>query len=294
MISFIVCVDLDRDAPFPVHGISHAVSIPLQDMSISELRDPVKAMTIEGTRQGLLQLVTLLNDLEIPAVFFHEARTLQMLDRDCEDLIDDLKVLNLQHGLHGFDHEDYSGKMTGVKISRLEQQSLIEKGKELVNEITGEEISLFRAPYMELGDHLPGLLVEADIFQDSSIYREATTAVAPEVSGKIVEFPVIKTPKLSSFDGMYTYLWPLFEGSRSLDEITKNYLALLDNSKDSNKVLSNCRYISINLHPWHLAFLVKEKRYFTKKESLKRSEELKKLLMTLKKADGNFSLFKDL
>lgn len=291
MVSFIVCVDLDRDAPFPVKGISYAVSMPLQEKLTSELREPVSSAVIEGTGKGLSLLIDVLNDLDIPAVFFHEARTLALLKEFYPVVIDQLKTLDIQHGLHGLDHEDFSGNLTGVKLTKVKQEKLIYEGKKLVQDSLDVKINIFRAPYMEPGEHLFDLLVNAGIYQDSSYYKEATAAIAPEITGELVEFPVIRTPKRSAFDGMYTYLWPLFEGNRSLEDVTANYLSLLANSKNQENRSPNTSFISLNLHTWHFAYLVKEKRYFREVEMERKSNEFRKLLLSLKKTGEDFTTF---
>ena len=75
--------------------------------------------------------------------------------------------------------------------------------------------------------------------------------------------------------GMYTYLWPMFEGKRKLEESISNYLELVENSKDE------VSYISINLHSWHFAYNIAQKRYLTKMEIKENLESFRKLISVL-------------
>ncbi|MHA1167089.1 MAG: polysaccharide deacetylase family protein, partial [Candidatus Hodarchaeales archaeon] len=232
MVNFILCIDVDRDAPFPVKGIPHAVSLPLQNRPGITGESPWKAATIKGTMEGMSLLLPLLNDKNINPVLFHEARTLDMIRKENPRLFRKITNDSFQHGLHGVDHEDYSGKLTGIQLERSVKESLLKKGIEIVSECVNEKITLFRAPYMEQDSDLLDILVENGITQDSSEYLESTFAIYPRRKGDLIEFPVIKTPRDEFFKGMYTYLWPFFEGKRSIEEIISIYTKLANTEKE--------------------------------------------------------------
>ena len=84
--------------------------------------------------------------------------------------------------------------------------------------------------------------------------------------------------------GMYTYLWPLFEGKRNLENISSNYLELVKNSQDE------LSYISVNLHSWHFAYNISQERYLAEKEIEKNLKFFTELITALENVkDVRFS-----
>ena len=83
--------------------------------------------------------------------------------------------------------------------------------------------------------------------------------------------------------GMYTYLWPLFEGKRSKEETIRNYLQIYKNTEIKKS------YISINLHSWHFAYLISESRYLLKDEIQKNIDYFAELIRELEKKGAIFS-----
>ena len=53
-----ICLDIDRDAPFPIHGVSHGVCLPYHNLSSKIWKNPTK-FTIEATVLGLKKLFKL-------------------------------------------------------------------------------------------------------------------------------------------------------------------------------------------------------------------------------------------
>ena len=130
---------------------------------------------------------------------------------------------------------------------------------------------------MRLSSNTIDILEELGFSYDSSIYKQSETGIFPYRTKKnIIEFPVIKTPKESSMKGMYTYLWPLFEKTRSEEEVVKNYIQILKNSKENDS------YISINLHSWHFAYNISQKKYLSEIETQKNIKLLTNLIDDLK------------
>jgi len=79
--------------------------------------------------------------------------------------------------------------------------------------------------------------------------------------------------------GMYTYLWPLFEGNREIEDTIENYLRIVENSKDLDS------YISINLHYWHFAYNIKQDRYLSTEDIVYNINMFEKLISTLNETE---------
>ena len=268
---------MDRDFAIPLHGYKHAVSDIKKQESRIILKDPEQSAAIRGTIDSFASLIPFLISEKLPTAFYHEARSLQILMRTDSNLAKTLNQPYFEHGLHGYDHEDLPGEETGENFSREEEKEILYNGKKIIESLLSSEVHGFRAPYMRLSPNTLEILSELDFRYDSSVYKESDKGITPyKAHNNILEFPVIKTPKESSMRGMYTYLWPLFEGKRPKNEVIKNYLQLLNNSEEENS------FISINLHSWHFAYLISEKRYLEEKEIERNIEIFRELILAVK------------
>lgn len=262
MVTIFVCIDFDRDYAIPKRNFKHAVSYPLKEKSDNVIGDPKKSASLKGTLDCLEPFIDYLTDFNIPSTFYYEARSLQILNSNKSKYVFLLKKDIFEHGIHGFDHEDLTGEETGIILNRSEELQIIKEAKLLVETILDTKIQGFRAPYMKRTKNTFDILKELEIQYDSSLYVESDKGVTPyEISENLWEFPVIITPKQSVMGGMYTYLWPLFEGKRNAEEVINNYLQLVKNSKKDDS------YISINLHSWHFSYNIAQERYLSKEES---------------------------
>lgn len=281
MIYIFLCVDFDRDAAFPVLGQKHAVSKPKQAEIQDILTDPEKSAEIQGSIEGFGQILSVLIQKKLPTVFYFEARTIDLISKRHPEFLERLNQPFFEMGVHGYDHEDLVGEETGMPLEKQEEFNLIKKAKERIEELFSTEVIGFRAPYMRLSENTQKILMDLDFVYDSSIYQESDKAIIPysDEHGSI-EFPVIKTPKESLMKGMYTYLWPLFEGKRGIKEVVSNYIQLIHNTTEDNS------YISINLHSWHFAYNVEQCCYLSQKEIRKNTEFLIKLITKLEDLEG--------
>ncbi|MCK5141872.1 MAG: polysaccharide deacetylase family protein, partial [Candidatus Heimdallarchaeota archaeon] len=281
MVYIFLCVDFDRDAAFPAIGHKHAVSQPKQAEMQDILADPEKSAEIQGSIEGFGQILSVLIQKKLPAVFYFEARTIDLISKRHPEFLERLNQPFFEMGVHGYDHEDLVGEETGLPLEKQEEFNLIKKAKERVEELFSTKVIGFRAPYMRLTENTRKILVDLDFVYDSSIYQESDKAIIPysDEHGRI-EFPVIKTPKESLMKGMYTYLWPLFEGKRGIKEIISNYIQLIHNSTEDSA------YISINLHSWHFAYNIEQNCYLSQKEIRKNTEFLIKLIAKLEELEG--------
>ncbi|MCK5305208.1 MAG: polysaccharide deacetylase family protein [Candidatus Heimdallarchaeota archaeon] len=281
MVYIFLCVDFDRDAAFPAIGHKHAVSQPKQAEMQDILADPEKSAEIQGSIEGFGQILSVLIQKKLPTVFYFEARTIDLISKRHPEFLERLNQPFFEMGVHGYDHEDLVGEETGLPLEKQEEFNLIKKAKERVEELFSTKVIGFRAPYMRLTENTRKILVDLDFVYDSSIYQESDKAIIPysDEHGRI-EFPVIKTPKESLMKGMYTYLWPLFEGKRGIKEIISNYIQLIHNSTEDGA------YISINLHSWHFAYNIEQNCYLSQKEIRTNTEFLIKLIAKLEELEG--------
>ncbi len=269
-------MDFDRDAAFPMKEKKHAVSKPIQLKETEKIDNPVKSATLEGTQRSVEFFLPYLIDKKIPTTFYFEARSANIfLDRNPEYL-EKLNQSYFEFGIHGYDHEDFSGLETGLIFSEKDEYNIISEAKKKVESLLSKEVIGFRAPYMRKSVNTNRILESLGFVYDSSVYQESISSIFPYYETRnLVEFPVIKTPKNSKMNGMYTYLWPLFEGKRNLEDIISNYLELVRNSKDG------VSYISVNLHSWHFAYNISKERYLTKGEIEENLKTFRKLITAL-------------
>ena len=281
MIYIFLCVDFDRDAAFPTLGHKHAVSKPKQIETQDILTDPEKSAEIQGSIEGFDKILSFLIQKKLPTVFYFEARTIDLTSKKYPEFLKRLNQPYFEMGVHGYDHEDLVGKETGMPLESQEEFNLIKKAKDKIEELFSTKIIGFRAPYMRVSENTQKILMDLGFVYDSSIYQESDKSIVPYSDEYgLIEFPVIKTPKESLMKGMYTYLWPLFEGKRGIKEIVSNYIQLIYNSTENNS------YISINLHSWHFAYNVEQNCYLSQKEIRKNADFLIKLIAKLEEIEG--------
>lgn len=278
MVYIFICIDFDRDYAIPLQNHKHAISNVLKSESEEITNNPEFSASIKGTIESFNPLMTYLNDFKIPTIFYYEARSLNLFNRLQKKQFKLLKRHYFEHGVHGYDHEDLSGEDTGVKFSKNEETELLKNAKKEVEDLLSTEIYGFRAPYMKLSSNTIEILSKLGFKHDSSIYKSSERGIIPyRIDENITEFPVIKTPKESEMKGMYTYLWPLFEGKRSKEEVIQNYIHIYKNSVEKNS------YVSINLHSWHFAYNISQNCYLSETKIQENIDTFTKLIKELEK-----------
>ncbi|MFX1253141.1 MAG: polysaccharide deacetylase family protein [Promethearchaeota archaeon] len=276
-ISLCVCIDVDRDAPFPISGYAHAISLALHSEPQVHL-DPVKSARYEATLTGLEKILDLASDLAIDLTLFVEGRFAL-----CNPDYVHTKKADFQNheiGLHGLDHEDFSAEDTGVLISQ--PRGLIQEGKSAVEEIFDTNIIGFRAPYMRKGEISSFLLHQLGFQYDSSTYVDLDASLSlPTIKQKneLREIPVIQLPKDEKYRGMVFYLWPLFEGKRNYSEYTSAIRDICVANNETYEV--STLPLSLNLHPWHLCYRIKDKKYLMMDEVESNVTSLKRIFEEL-------------
>ncbi len=282
MVYIFICVDFDRDYAFPIVGLKHAISKPIQLKSSKEQSlNPIESISIKGTVNCFNPFMTYLSDKELQTTFYFEARSAKLFSEKYPKEMKMFKKSSFEFGVHGYDHEDFTGEETRVRFEQDEERNIIASAKREIENLFSTDIVGFRAPYMRITSNTLQILSALNFTHDSSYYKEAERAIYPfRTKEGLVEFPVIKTPKESSMKGMYTYLWPFFEKKRTLEEIIGNYIHLLKNTEDKNS------YISINLHLWHFAYNIEHNRFLLQEEIAENIHSFKKLITSLEKGEN--------
>ncbi|MEM1798478.1 MAG: polysaccharide deacetylase family protein, partial [Candidatus Jordarchaeales archaeon] len=227
-------VDLDRDYPVPVDKKVKAASYA-----------PTCKPSFDCTIKGLKALANLLEETGIKATFFIEARALKHIKSQEESLID--MIVKNEIGCHGMDHEDLSGKYTGVLIPPRKKLAILRKATETITKIIGVRPVGFRAPYLSVPLDIAELLERLDYKYDSSIQLETSKPPHPYLIGRrVIEIPLPIYPLGERKASLYT--WPLHEGRRSIDEFKGILGAYLENDDGGLLVIAT--------HTWHLAYRI--------------------------------------
>ncbi|MFW9854353.1 MAG: hypothetical protein ACFFFG_04805 [Candidatus Thorarchaeota archaeon] len=277
-----ICLDIDRDAPFPIKGVSHGVSLPFHNRTSNIWANPANYL-LKGTIQGLKELVELFQDNSWPANLFFEASIINELAIAVPQLSDFIRRYPNDLGIHGLYHEDLSGEETGVFFSKNQEAKLISAAIKLVFNLFKRRPIGFRAPYLHLSPHTHDILINQGFLYDSSQIK--TTDSVPQIyrlqgsHGTLFEVPIVRY--LTKDSPFVSYFWSLFERSRSSDEITEIIKTIIRRSISVKNNTKLPRVLTLNLHPWHLAFSVKNKAYFTEEEFKTNRKDLFLILKSL-------------
>lgn len=227
-------VDLDRDYPVPVDKKVKAASYA-----------PACKPSFDCTIKGLEALANFLEETGIRATFFVEARTLKYIKSREESLIG--MIVKNEIGCHGMDHEDFSGKYTGVILPPHKRFAILRKATETIKKITGVKPVGFRAPYLSVPPDLAELLERLDYKYDSSTQLETVKPPHPYLIGRsVLEIPIPMYPLGERKASLY--IWALHEGKRSIDEFKEILSAYLKNDDGGLLVMAT--------HTWHLAYRI--------------------------------------
>jgi peptidoglycan/xylan/chitin deacetylase (PgdA/CDA1 family) len=251
---FCITVDVDPDVNIPVKGQAEAVSHPLEN---NEVR-------FESCAAGLKIILSLLNELELPATFFVEARTAEQLNSKFGmDLSSMLRFYEV--GSHSYMHEDFVGKDTGVLLNKDQMRDTLKASLEIMNNIFNRPIKGFRAPYDRINDMLAEVLVEMGFEYDSSTTETMQLRNGSEETKSKPIHPYyyfenkqtsVQNPQallevpLSDWvlpDGkkLTSYLWPYLEEDMSFDSYY-NALKLIGKMPKIGSLML------LATHPWHL------------------------------------------
>jgi peptidoglycan/xylan/chitin deacetylase (PgdA/CDA1 family) len=224
-------VDVDRDVAWHKIGCCE---------SVSKHSEEGEAF-FDASHEGLRSILEILRDERVPATFFFEAATAQEInkrEKKQKQSLAQLIPMECEVAAHGFHHEDFTGSLTGVVLSRAQKKAILKKSRDALEKVfVNRRIEGFRAPYLNYDDELLSLLGETGFVYDSSAYSRAPRV---ERKGKIFEVPLAE-----SVDGagkrMVSYLWPLMEGNRSAADYEGFAL----------KALNESDFVVFATHSWH-------------------------------------------
>ena len=193
---------------------------------------PPYLTSTKSVTRGLPRVLGLLEEYNIRCTFFVTGRVAKKYPKV-------IKKMSSTHeiGCHGYNHEMFNS-MTGKK------QEILRRSKELLEDITGADVSGFRAPYLKICEELFIVLNDLDFSYDSSIgtfmstHREIKNKSIKEyklvIPNVILRFPggmrkfkvVCHT---SNFPVLFFHPWEAMDMRKLLPRSFKNYYLRPDN-----------------------------------------------------------------
>ena len=218
-------VDVDRDVNLACQG------------ELCSISSGGKHPRFTSSAKGLELMADLLEEMGIKGTFFWEGRTAEVLSERM-----DLQGLMKRHevALHGYDHEDFAGKETGLPLDQESTRAILDRGTKALDGVFGRGERGFRAPYQRATDILLDELRSRNFLYDSSDTAEL-------VDGKVRPHRnkngLPEVPVCWSRDGrgkkIVSYLWPYHEGKRPITD----YLYLANEFQEGLFVIAT--------HSWH-------------------------------------------
>jgi peptidoglycan/xylan/chitin deacetylase (PgdA/CDA1 family) len=219
-------VDLDRDVNDAVIGRSAAIS-----MDRGQGTEP----RFSSSEKGAQLIMDLMDDLGMRCTFFAEARTLRKTGVG-------KTISKHEVGLHGLDHEDFTGARTKVYLDQGQMREITERAMVIIRDDVGRSPRGFRSPYMDPNEEMLDFLHEYGIVYDSSRYEYVSrnTDVRKSEAYGLMEVPV---PKAEDAQGktITSYLWPMHEGKRGYRDFV-----------DLGNRIYEGTYV-ICTHSWHMS-----------------------------------------
>jgi len=237
---FVISFDVDPDANIPIAGRMHAGS------HCSKGKELLFDSVLDGTRECL----DLCSRFGLSSTWFLEARTAARLAELGLQWCDHREAADMEIACHSLEHEDFTGKHTGVKPDTALCVDVVAKATTAIERLTGTRPAGFRAPYNAVSADLIEALIRCGYRYDSSI-RQKAGDTDPFKPGNVSatggrRLPEIYLPQLCDPDGkrMSCYLWPFFEGKRAITE----YLWFVE---EAIKV-AHGGLVQLAIHPWHI------------------------------------------
>lgn len=253
-----VTLDIDPDANTAVRGRIDALSYPLEGGGVS----------VDAVQRGLVETLGILEGLGLPATVFFEARTAQLL----ADRLD-LQALTRDHeiGCHSLRHEDFSGRLSGIPMSKSQMEEILATSRYLLEEIFQRQTKGFRAPYLRQNKTLLGALSGLGFQYDSSIINDCLRPFQVD-SGGLLEF-TIASLRHGFGKRLTSYLTALFQGRWTAHDYAKAIQSLSQRIRGGVFLLA--------FHPWEL-FVDHSGRPLEPRVSKDLIERLKAILRALK------------
>lgn len=231
--------DVDPDANRAVAGQADAATSG----------DPAGAARTDACLGGLRAMLRLLHDASLPATLFWEGRTLDELAARAPDLIEQVRAdPAIEHGCHGWRHEDFAGLDSGLPLGPAETRQALDAAGRSFRRAFGRAPDAFRAPYCRLTPHLVRALSDLGYIYDASETRSPSSdwPMRPYRIGEGGALWELALTRGKDRHGkpISCYLWQLFEGRRPV----RDYVELAA----SLRAPWPGGLLQIALHPWHL------------------------------------------
>ncbi len=218
-------VDVDRDVNLACQG------------EICSISNGGKRPRFVSSAKGLEMISGLLEGMGVRGTFFWEGRTAEVLSEGI-----DLKDIMRHHevALHGYDHEDFAGKETGIPLDLESTRAILDKGTAALDGAFGKGRRGFRAPYQRVTQVLLDELRDRDFLYDSSdtAEMEGGKVRTYRLPNGLPEAPVCWSRDHRN-KKIVSYLWPYHEGKRPISD----YAELVDGFHDGLLVIAT--------HSWH-------------------------------------------
>jgi len=208
--------------------------------------------------EGFQILLDLLGESGIRSTLFLEGRVCRRL---ADSGIRSDALAGHEIACHGYAHEDFTGRESGIPMSRGDCLAAINHSIRTIRETTGRDPAGFRAPYTRINKSLFEAVLDAGFRYDSSLTCEMKTCGLKPFrpasgSRELIELPLART-KDSKGRTRGSYLWPVFEKRRSIEEYIMSAEALSGISPNG--------FIQFALHPWHLVVDENGRRFSEKR-----------------------------
>jgi len=247
-LSVALTLDADPDANRPRPGRPEAASAGRTDGQVS----------LDACFEGLEFLVCLLEEFHLPAAIFWEGRTLCELRRARPAILDRLLSNPLvEHGTHGYCHEDFAGTRSGVPLDRAAVETALKLAGKAFWDAFGRPPRAFRAPYCRLTPALVAGLAASGYLYDASL------TVEPGAGQSLRPFLLHRSPDLYELPlcrgrdrerkAISGYLWQLLEGRRGVADYCR-LVTSVHRRADGG-------LLQIALHPWHLVVSAEGRRF---------------------------------
>jgi hypothetical protein len=230
--------DVDPDANRAVPGRPDAVTSG----------EPAGQARTDACLEGLRAMLGLLAEASLPASLFYEGRTLDALAERAPALLGQLRAGgSLEHGCHGWRHEDFAGLDTGLPLDEQETRRALDAAGQAFRRAFGRPPAAFRAPYCRLTAHLTAALQDLGYLYDATETRipSADWPMRPYRLGEGTLYELALT-RWRDRRGrpISCYLWQLFEGRRPVHD----YVELAESLRGQFPG----GLLQLALHPWHL------------------------------------------
>ncbi|MBI2542748.1 MAG: polysaccharide deacetylase family protein [Candidatus Aenigmarchaeota archaeon] len=186
--------------------------------------------TYVGIEEGIPKIVTLLDKYDARATFLVTGDVALRYP----GVIESLSKKGHEIGSHGMYHENFNNLNFTEKFGVIRNSTLV------IKNVTGKDVTSFRAPYHSSGTELVNILEENGYLVEASAHPQSHYPYFPskddwlkEGSSKILRIPVSLTPAYFYPTSFYTSSW------------VEGYQKVVENQKDKP-----IKVVVIGMHPW--------------------------------------------